>query len=72
MVPLAGDVPVLAQLQGLVGGAVVLAVIYSVADLSLGNAAEVVTGELSVVALGVVAVQLVRAVTAVILRRRKC
>ena len=63
----AGDVLVVADGQGLVGGGVVLAVVDAVADLRLGDAAEVVAGELSLGALRVVAVLLVRPVAAVVL-----
>ena len=56
-----------AEGHALVGGLVVLAVVDAVADLTLGDAPEVIARELAVHALGVVAALLVRAVAAVVL-----
>ena len=63
----AGDVAVPARALALVRRLVVLAVVDAVAHLALGDAAEVVAGELAVDALGVVAALLVSAVAAVVL-----
>ena len=61
------DIPVLAELLGLVRGAVVLAIVDAVAHLGPGDAPVVLTGELTISTVLVLAVDLVGAVTAVVL-----
>ena len=63
----AGDVAVAAGVLALVRRVAVLAVVDAVAHLALGDAAEVVAGELALHALRVVAALLVRPVAAVVL-----
>ena len=63
----AGHVPASASLLALVAGLIVLAVIDTIADTLLWDAPVVITGELSAGTLGIVAVNLVRPVPAVVL-----
>jgi hypothetical protein len=61
------DIPRAAHLGRLVAGLVVFAVIDTIADLSIGDAPMVVAGELALGTFRIVTVQLVGAVTTVVL-----